>query len=173
MVYLAAFDKYVICPPKNGTHTIHYVSDRVRGKPELRGHKTAGSIVGRLGRAPQFGMTVRDPVDRFLSMVNYFHKSMPELERNEPELLWASFEKVKGEFWALPQAHWCRDWETTFFPFEGLPIVRWMGWKGEIPHLHPTPKKTWDKARIEPILDRVMEHFEEDYALRDKTSQHP
>lgn len=167
MVYIPAFDKCILCPPKNGTHTIRYVADRIGEDVQLKGHMTAGTVVARLGRAPHFAMTVRDPVERFLSIVNYFSEG--RYTGPDVEMLWKTFEGIQGEFWAKPQAYWCEDWPVTLFPFEGLPIVRWIGWQGEVPHRHPTPVKSWSWTleRIEPIVDRVKEHFAQDYTLRE------
>lgn len=171
MAYLAKLNKCILCPPKNGTHTIQYIANRVRGDCQLRGHMTAGTIVGRLGFAPQFGMTVRDPIDRFLSIMNYFSEARVDESNPGSNDLWDQFWRVRNEFWALPQAHWCRDWPVELFPFEDLPVVRWIGWKGEIPHMHPTPKKRWTRESIEPIADMVMDYFAEDYGLRELAHQ--
>jgi len=159
MGYLKAQDKMILTPPKNGTTTIDWIMDQMQSPPMVRGHVHSDLAVKKLGHVPQFAMHVRHPLDRFISIANVFYA-----EPN-PDKLWAVFTTtVNRQIWTFPQAWFIRH-DVKLFPFEGFPILEWIGWKGEVPRLNAKKRGHWNKTNIGPLVPRIEEYFADDYEL--------
>lgn len=114
----------------------------------------------------QFGMSVRDPVDRLISTIN--HQFAGRLNYNLDRV----FEDVAEEPQRFfpPQRHFLgrvNIEDIRLFPFEGLGIVRWLGFKGTI-HNHYPGKRMYLPEDIvsHPGFVKAIRLYEDDWELR-------
>lgn len=176
-MYVPFRNRGIITPMKTGTHTIHKIGKEMTEprQPIVQGHLKYQDMKNRLlkhkVKYPEIAMHVRDPLDRMVSVINhqYSKRKSPsdptqfidldhvfQLVRQREQNLFPA----QIEFW---------DWRVELFPFEGFPILRWLGWEGEIPHEYKAIYR-FSKQEIEkhPICNYIMEKrgYQADYMLR-------
>lgn len=122
------------------------------------------TVMREMIREPvQLGATIRNPEDRLVSMLNHLSDDNPLLSTEE-----ALQQVIDGDSPLFRTAVWHIDPQTVLFPFEGLPILRWLGFDGEPPHDHSSTKRwTVEGLRDHPMWEAAMAPYEGDWALYD------
>ena len=69
---------------------------------------------------------------------------------------------------------WHIDAQTRLFPFDGLPILKWMGIETPAPHEHQT-KKRWTTEGImgHPLWNAAIGQYDGDWEIWQFAIEHP
>lgn len=174
MPYIEELGRCVLCPPRCGTNTVLAVIRELYGLEGYNWHLEAQDVVHVLGRAPLFGMPVRDPVDRFVSLLNYFVRPRYPL-LDDPVSAWGHFRLLPELAQRTQWRYFNSGWETEVFAFETFGILEWIGWRGEAPRENATVPMDgavlWTREMVDPILDRVLDHYRKDLWLRERVAR--
>lgn len=171
MPYCRSTNQFVICPPKTGTLTVTATMLQLHKTCEMGSHISyaqACKMLKRVGVDPlsvKWAMTVRHPVDRFVSAINHFMNGNKNADLDD-----AMVEAVKGQrFMFQPQSDF---WEDSvgiiLFPFEKLPILEWLGRTKAHEKLHENEGSylTSRKSIVEhPYFISAMTKYSDDWSL--------
>ena len=165
MGYSPELNKGILHPPKCGTHSTQQVAKKMGGWfapghmsfKELTDHMRKG---GYNWKEAEFAMSVREPVSRLVSAINYNFPRKKFTLNAAMEHIVADPRKIFPEqvwYWAEP---------VRLFPFDGLPILKWLGWNGPVPHGNPGPA-TWSREEIvtHSLFHSVIVHYKHDFDL--------
>jgi len=163
-----ASSKFVICPPKNGTHTIQHIMPQ-----DLNGHMRfaeAHRQLDGLGIDPDtitFAMIVRHPVNRYVSAINH---NMRVRNWGLDEAVEASISSDEIVFY--PQMwFWQDDAGILLFPFDGMPIIDWLGWQGKRPHKNLGHEMvTRREITDHKLFQTAMARYNPDWVLYEATN---
>lgn len=164
--------KATLSPPKCGTHTINKVMQSL-GPTLLTGHMWQEDAIRHLQRqyphiAPdefQWGMNVRDPIDRFVSSINHqFAERKENLDYIYEELVMTRRLKLFSPMYKYLER--CKN--ILLFKFEDFEICRWLGWKDPIPHELPGEYR-WSRERVlgHKHFPKALEPYLPDFKLRE------
>lgn len=132
----------------------------------LNGHVSALEMREKIGKPVQLGATVRNPEDRLVSMMNHLWGGNPLVSTEEGLQQVIDAKGVNGQIFRTTR--WHIDPQTVLFPFEGLPILRWLGYDGALPHDNESKKRwTVKELRDHPMWEEAMAPYEGDWALYD------
>ena len=149
-----------ILVPKNGSTTI--------AKSLGLNHKHEYSkTIREKHPGVQLGATIRNPEDRLLSAWNHIFNNS-EIE-DWSDLFQKAFseQKLRTTVWDT-QKSWV-DEDTELFLFEGLPILRWLGYSSKPPVWNEGKKQyPLDKLKEYPEWGELLSFYEEDWELYKK-----
>jgi hypothetical protein len=188
--------KGIITPMKTGTHTVHKVGREMSIKsngtrPMAMGHINYETIARQIFEKRlannhnefEIAQHVRDPEKRMVSVLNHCFSNRTSNKRPLPnqefcyncQMAFVDLDEVydvvryRKEAVFPPQIHFWNK-RVKLFPFEGFPILRWLGWEEEIPHEFHHGKGsrfTMEMTKGHPIHKLMMEEvgYERDYEL--------
>lgn len=169
--------KAALTPPKNGTHTVNWVMEQLgpKGDVQAQGHLTAQELMHRLrnnkvDHVPEqieIGMTVRCPIDRLVSTINHQFSKRPDYNLDN---VYDHIQKAPRSLFPTQASYLSSRSDIRLFPFEGLPICRWLGWtEATIPNKYPGEYK-WSREEIlaHKVFPLAIERYECDFALREQ-----
>lgn len=155
--------------PKTGTHSVMAAMSSV-DRPYIEGHKPARQIREEAGMPIELGASIRRPDERLVSAMNYLWGNNPLVsvdEGLEEIILDATISKV----WRT--STWHLDPETRLFPFEGLPILKWLGCTSA-PHENASTRRwTVKDLQHHPLWKDALGLYWEDWHLYEAAKQTP
>lgn len=163
-MYVPELNVFVLAIPKTGTNTISRCLGEMLGRRILPGHLTARQVIRHMGRRPQFWALIRDPVDRFVSSMNFVYgdtrisldDAMNGAERH-------------GTIVFKAQEHFLFG-ETRLWPFEEMAgMLAELGYSGPLPHENAS-RKRWTRVEIasHPKAEAILARYGRDFALRER-----
>jgi hypothetical protein len=156
--------------PKTGTWSVKDGMQRAGVELIVNGHKPASDVRAKIwiqtGDRCELGATIRNPEDRLVSMMNHLWGNNPLVSTEEAFQQVIDDEASKSQIFRT--ARWHIDDHTRLFPFEGLPILRWLGYDGALPHANES-KARWSVAELRhhPLWEAAMAPYEGDWPLYD------
>lgn len=131
-------------------------------------HKNAGQVRDAVDGPVELGATIRHPEDRLVSIMNHLWGGNSDV--SEEEGLGQAIE-ADGQIWR--SALQFIDGATRLFPFEGLPILRWLGCTS-VPHENAS-RKRWSVAqlRYHPLWHVALANYEVDWQLYEMAQKQP
>jgi hypothetical protein len=153
--------------PKTGTNTVRETM-RMMGHSFDNAHrpysqlKTAGRV---------FAASIRHPEDRLMSSIHHSLRNshFDNLDDMFNHVLTKAQENT--QIWR-PQSEFVSIGDPVkLFPFEGMPIVRWVGWTGPIPHLNSIRRRLpVDDIRSHPMYGHILSKYDADWELYAKAT---
>lgn len=171
-MYLPEINTVVLEIPKCGSRTLWYSLKRMYTTSD-EGHKLSEDIVRPNSRVVGI---IRDPVDRFVSSVNYRYKDSRKEIDVAADIDYMLRERPYKVFW--PQ-HWftenCpEDCELDLYPFHMLyEALQSLGYNDEFIHKNKgdyriSREKILKEKRIDDIWDYYKKDFELWHSVKDR-----
>lgn len=176
MAYYPAAHKAIINVPKCGTSTNDEAIMRLTGDRSViaGGHFNAGVMARVIAQEtlfdpdnpPEFAMSVRHPWERFVSALNH-HYGRASHSNDGVSNLDEAMEACETSTSKVFSTQ--RSWHSSnvyLFPFEGLPILRWLGYNGPPIHENKGPRR-WGADQIQghSLFSKRIERYAEDAPL--------
>lgn len=152
--------------PKTGTWSVKKAMQLCGIDLLLNGHMSAEEMRAKIQPPVQLGATVRNPEERLVSMMNHLWGGNPlvSLEEGFKQVIEAN--GFHGQVFRTTR--WHIDPQTVLFPFEGLPIIEWLGCNVKTPHDNESKHRwTVKELRGHEMWEEAMAPYEGDWALYD------
>lgn len=157
--------------PKTGTWSVKAGMERGGIPLIVNGHMRAQDMREKIGKAVELGATIRRPDDRLVSMMNHLWGNNPLVSLDE------ALEQViadQATAQVFRTSTWHIDPETRLFPFDGLPLLRWLGWDGPLPHDNQSKKRFFLRdVELHPLWKDALAIYWEDWQLYEMAKQSP
>jgi hypothetical protein len=154
--------------PKTGTWSVKEGMTRGGIILVVNGHKSAADMRERIfiqtGEPALLAASVRRPDERLVSIMNHLWGGNPLVSVEEGLQQAIDAKGIEGQIWRTTQFY--IDDETVLLPFEGLPILKWLGWDGPLPHMNES-RKRWRLADVtdHPLWPEAIAQYDCDWPI--------